>query len=115
VLHDLAATVRTSRLAGSLVANAGTSLAVAIVVTLLACLVVGAVNGLVVVGLGIESLIATLATGSLIAAVSSLLTDDTPIYDPNWTVTQLSLEDIVLAYMGRRANAAQPRTLEAVR
>ena len=40
---------------------------------------------------------------------------DTPIYDPNWTVTQLSLEDIVLAYMGRRANAAQPRTLEAVR
>lgn len=72
-------------IAGSLVANTGTSLGVAIVVTLLACLVVGAVNGLVVVGLGIESLIATLATGSLIAAVSSLLTDDTPIYDPALT------------------------------
>jgi len=46
---------------------------------------------------------------------SLVVRTDTPIYDPNWTVTQLSLEDIVLAYMGRRANAAQPRTLEAVR
>ena len=38
-----------------------------------------------------------------------------PIYDPNWTVTQLSLEDIVLAYMGRPAEAARPRALETVR
>jgi ABC-2 type transport system ATP-binding protein len=28
---------------------------------------------------------------------------DAPIHDPAWTVTQLSLEDLVLAYMGRRA------------
>jgi len=40
---------------------------------------------------------------------------DTPIYDPAWTVTQLSLEDIVLAYMGRPAEAARPRALETVR
>jgi ABC-2 type transport system ATP-binding protein len=38
-----------------------------------------------------------------------------PIYDPAWTVTQLSLEDIVLAYMGRPAEAARPRALEAIR
>jgi ABC-2 type transport system ATP-binding protein len=39
-----------------------------------------------------------------------------PIYDPNWTVTQLGLEDLVLAYMGRRESDPQPRaTLEAVR
>jgi len=40
---------------------------------------------------------------------------DAPIYDPAWTVTQLSLEDIVLAYMGRPAEAARPRALETVR
>jgi ABC-2 type transport system ATP-binding protein len=40
---------------------------------------------------------------------------DTPIYDPAWTVTQLSLEDMVLAYMGRPAESARPRALEAVR
>jgi ABC-2 type transport system ATP-binding protein len=40
---------------------------------------------------------------------------EVPIYDPAWTVSQLSLEDIVLAYMGRRAETASPRALEAVR
>jgi ABC-2 type transport system ATP-binding protein len=40
---------------------------------------------------------------------------DAPIYDPAWTVTQLTLEDIVLAYMGRPAEAARSRALEAVR
>ena len=44
-----------------------------------------------------------------------LVRTDAPIYDPAWTVTQLSLEDLVLAYMGRRAEAARPRALEAVR
>jgi ABC-2 type transport system ATP-binding protein len=36
------------------------------------------------------------------------------IYDPAWTVSQLTLEDLVLAYMGRSAYAPQP-ALEAVR
>jgi ABC-2 type transport system ATP-binding protein len=40
---------------------------------------------------------------------------DAPIYDPHWTVTQLSLEDLVLAYMSRTSEAARPRALEAVR
>ena len=40
---------------------------------------------------------------------------DAPIYDPAWTVGQLSLEDIVLAYMGRARRATRPRALEAVR
>lgn len=39
---------------------------------------------------------------------------DGPIADPTWTVGQLSLEDIVLAYMERRSEPA-PRALEAVR
>jgi ABC-2 type transport system ATP-binding protein len=38
-----------------------------------------------------------------------------PIYDPAWTVTPLSLEDIVLAYMGRSDPVPAPRPLEAVR
>jgi len=37
-----------------------------------------------------------------------------PISDPAWTVGQLSLEDIVLAYMERRAEPV-PQALEAVR
>ncbi|RKQ86200.1 ABC-2 type transport system ATP-binding protein [Solirubrobacter pauli] len=37
-----------------------------------------------------------------------------PIADPSWTVGQLSLEDIVLAYMERRPEPAR-RALEAVR
>ncbi len=38
---------------------------------------------------------------------------DSPIYDPAWTVSQLNLEDVVLAYMGRPA--VEDRALEAVR
>ncbi|MDA0182080.1 ABC transporter ATP-binding protein [Solirubrobacter phytolaccae] len=37
-----------------------------------------------------------------------------PIADPSWTVGQLSLEDIVLAYMERRTEPA-PRALEVAR
>ena len=40
---------------------------------------------------------------------------DTPIYDPHWTVTQLTLEDLVLAYMSRTSEAPRSRALEAVR
>ena len=36
-----------------------------------------------------------------------------PIHDPHWTVGSLSLEDVVLAYMGQRP--AEDRVLEAVR
>ncbi|MEV4374148.1 ABC transporter ATP-binding protein [Nonomuraea sp. NPDC049637] len=39
---------------------------------------------------------------------------DAPIHDPAWTVTPLSLEDLVLAYMERPA-AARPLALEAQR
>jgi ABC-2 type transport system ATP-binding protein len=40
---------------------------------------------------------------------------DEPILDPTWTVEQLDLEDLVLAYMGRAAgNGTQPRTLVGV-
>ena len=38
---------------------------------------------------------------------------DQPIHDPAWSVAQLTLEDIVLAYMGQRP--AEDRALEAVR
>jgi len=38
---------------------------------------------------------------------------DQPIHDPAWTVGQLTLEDIVLAYMGQRTT--EHRALEAVR
>ena len=36
-----------------------------------------------------------------------LIRSDSPIHDPAWTVTQLTLEDIVLAYMSRAATVDQ--------
>jgi ribose transport system permease protein len=44
-------------------------------------LLVGLVNAVVVVGMGIDSFIATLATGSLIQALITMATGDTPILD----------------------------------
>ena len=45
-----------------------------------------------------------------------LVRSETPIHDPAWTVSQVSLEDLVLAYMKRAATpAARPRTLEVQR
>jgi ABC-2 type transport system ATP-binding protein len=45
-----------------------------------------------------------------------LVRTDAPIHDPAWTVGQLSLEDLVLAYMGHPTADRDPRpALEAVR
>jgi len=45
-----------------------------------------------------------------------LVRTDAPIHDPAWSVGQLSLEDLVLAYMGQSAASADYRpALEAVR
>jgi ABC-2 type transport system ATP-binding protein len=45
-----------------------------------------------------------------------LVRTDAPIHDPAWTVEQVSLEDVVLAYMGQNAAAQRDvRALSAVR
>ncbi|TDD19213.1 ABC transporter ATP-binding protein [Kribbella turkmenica] len=44
-----------------------------------------------------------------------LIRTDRPILDPAWTVSQLTLEDLVLAYMGRTAPAQPERPLLEVR
>jgi ABC-2 type transport system ATP-binding protein len=45
-----------------------------------------------------------------------LVRTEAPIYDPAWTVGQLGLEDLVLAYMGRRAVERNPQpALEVLR
>jgi ABC-2 type transport system ATP-binding protein len=45
-----------------------------------------------------------------------LVRTDAPIHDPAWTVEQVSLEDVVLAYMGQTAAAQRDvRALSAVR
>ena len=65
-----------------------------------AALVIGCVNAFVVVGLRIESLIATLATGSLIQALITLVTGDVPINDARLTtgafpgIAQNSIADL---------------------
>ena len=52
-----------------LISHQGLSIGLAIAITLLACVAVGLVNGLLVVGLGINSLIATLAVGSILYGI----------------------------------------------
>jgi ABC-2 type transport system ATP-binding protein len=45
-----------------------------------------------------------------------LVRTEGPIHDPHWSVSQLSLEDLILAYMSRSAIAPAPRpALEALR
>ena len=40
---------------------------------------------------------------------------DSPIHDPSWTVSELGLEDLVLAYMERPSPAGTTPTLEVLR
>ena len=50
------------------------------------------------------------------AADHLLVRTEAPIHDPAWTVGELSLEDLVLAYMGQPAAQRRSRpALEAVR
>src|SRR6266508_3743072 len=44
-----------------------------------------------------------------------LVRTDTPIHDPAWTVGELSLEDLVLAYMSRSDHEEPRRALEVLR
>ena len=59
----------------------GVPLVLAVVLGVLIGLTVGLINATVVVGMKIDSFIATLATGSLIQALITLVTNDTPISD----------------------------------
>jgi ribose transport system permease protein len=59
----------------------GVPLIAAILLGVLIGLVVGLINATVVVGMKIDSFIATLATGSLIQALITMVTNDTPISD----------------------------------
>ena len=56
-------------------------LVLAVALGVLIGLAVGLINATVVVGMKIDSFIATLATGSLIQALITLVTNDTPISD----------------------------------
>lgn len=59
----------------------GVPLVPAVLLGMLIGLAVGLINATVVVGMKIDSFIATLATGSLIAALITFVTNDTPISD----------------------------------
>ena len=59
----------------------GVPLPLAVLLGVLIGLLVGLINATVVVGMKIDSFIATLATGSLIQALITLVTNDTPISD----------------------------------
>src|SRR5438067_12795641 len=60
----------------------GIPVAPAVALAICGALFVGVVNAVVVVGMGVDSFIATLATGSLIQSFISLLTNQIPITDP---------------------------------
>jgi ribose transport system permease protein len=65
-----------------LLINKGMAMGPAIALTILAGLAIGLFNALVVVGARIDSFIGTLATGSLIAAATSLIDNDQAIIGP---------------------------------
>lgn len=62
-------------LVGYLTALNGWALAPALLVVLVACLAIGSINALVIVRLEVNSLIATLGTGSILLGLSILLSD----------------------------------------
>jgi ribose transport system permease protein len=65
-----------------LLVNKGIAIVPAIFITISAGLAIGLLNGLVVVGARIDSFIATLATGSLITAAISVISNDQAIIGP---------------------------------
>jgi ribose transport system permease protein len=65
-----------------LVVNSHLSIAEAIVIAMVSALVIGVFNGVIVVVLGIESLIATLASGFIIQAIVTWLTNSVTISSP---------------------------------
>jgi ribose transport system permease protein len=66
----------------SLVVNAGVPVGASIVIALLVGLAMGVINGVVVVFMRIDSFIGTLATGSLVLALVSLISGEVPISGP---------------------------------
>jgi ribose transport system permease protein len=68
--------------AAHFIAKDGIPLVPAVGMALAVGLLVGVINAVVVVTMRIDSFIATLATGSLIQAFITMVTDDTPISDP---------------------------------
>lgn len=73
-----------------LTVHAGISPVVSVIVALAVGVLVGVVNGVVIVSLRIESLIGTLATGSLIQAATIWITNDTPINSPRLTTNSFA-------------------------
>lgn len=62
-----------------LLVNEGVPMGLAIVLTIVAGVLIGLINAVVVIGWGIDSFIATLATGSLMAALTTVVTGDQAI------------------------------------
>ncbi|MGE0065845.1 MAG: ABC transporter permease [Solirubrobacterales bacterium] len=65
-----------------LLVNQGMPMGFAIILTILAGILLGLANGIVVINWKIDSFIATLATGSLMAAATSLVSDNKAIIGP---------------------------------
>lgn len=65
-----------------LLVDQGVAIGLAIAITVLAGLLIGLINAVVVVGGRVDSFIATLATGSLMAAAVSLISDNQAIVGP---------------------------------
>lgn len=64
---------------GSLTVKSGWSVVAAVIVTLLICGLIGVINGLLVVRVGINSFITTLGMGSVLSGLSLKITDSTII------------------------------------
>jgi ribose transport system permease protein len=72
----------TNILVAWLLVDQGTPMGLAILLTLAAAVLIGVLNALIVIGWKIDSFIGTLATGALMAAVTSMISGDQPIIGP---------------------------------
>jgi ribose transport system permease protein len=87
-----------------LIAKDGVPVVPAIAIALAIGLGIGVINGIVVVVMRIDSFIATLATGSLIAALVTMITNEVPITDATLggdfaKIGQTSIDGVTLAVL----------------
>jgi ribose transport system permease protein len=80
-----------------LVVEEGVPIGIAVAIALVMALLAGVVNALIVVGIGIDSFIATLGTGAVLQAVNLLISNEETVTSPHLNQT---LGDIATANIG---------------
>lgn len=87
----------TNILVAWLLVDQGMSIGLAILLSVAAAVLIGVLNGIIVIGWRIDSFIGTLATGALMAAATAMISDNQPVIGPELGGT---FSDITTAGIG---------------